>query len=483
MNVIRKLWIKIAIGVAVLSAVTLFVSSLFLPPWDTVQQIIFNAIVASMFISGVAAILGYPLMRQMDIYIAKTLEENACDNRVWQTNVSHIGLWRELTTVIARIHEKRDVRESKLNANLRDAETKQHVAEAEREHLEGVLNTLKDGVIVTDAYNEIILANPAVGQMLQFDPVASISTNISDVSKDPAIPKLIIDTQQSGNLAARRLIQHDLEDPMNNDQRTLEISLSCVPSHTNQSGGVVAILHDITKEREISEMKTDFVSKASHELRTPLSSIKAYIEMLIDGEANEEDAKQEFYQIIQTESNRLGRLIDNLLDISRIEAGLMQIDLEETSLDNIIEEVVDIAKPQAISKTINLIYKGSQLCTNAEVDRDLIQQVIMNLTSNAIKYTPDGGRVTVTTSMTDCDRSVLVTISDTGLGIPPDALPHLFEKFYRIKNYKTVAKGSGLGLNLVKHIVETVHHGEVGVDSELGMGSKFWFSVPCRKVA
>jgi two-component system phosphate regulon sensor histidine kinase PhoR len=203
--------------------------------------------------------------------------------------------------------------------------------------------------------------------------------------------------------------------------------------------------------------------------------------MLIDGEAQDDRSRQEFYQIIQNEANRLSRLIDNMLNISRIEAGIFQVEWVEVDLSALIEEVVEVMTPQAAGKKITLNAKRSALPCRAVADRDMMQQVVTNLVSNAVKYTPEGGRVTVSTELTDCDRSVLVTVADTGLGIPPDAIPKLFEKFYRINNYERIAKGTGLGLNLVKQIVETVHGGEVGVDSQLGMGSKFWFIVPCKR--
>jgi len=245
----------------------------------------------------------------------------------------------------------------------------------------------------------------------------------------------------------------------------------------------VTILHDITQERQVSRMKNEFVSKASHELRTPLSSIKAYVEMLLDGEARDENARREFYEVIQLEAERLGRMIDNMLNISRIEAGMITANWETVDMVPIAAEAVDLLKPQAAEKKISIhLHKPHQAC-QVDVDRDMMKQVITNLISNAIKYTPEGGKVTVAPDLTDCDRSVIVSITDSGLGIPPEALPKLFSKFYRVHSHERVAKGTGLGLNLVKQIVEAVHHGEVGVESEVGKGSRFWFIVPCKQGA
>ena len=267
---------------------------------------------------------------------------------------------------------------------------------------------------------------------------------------------------------------------------SFDVTIACLPPRTPMSspgapkevGGVVTILRDITREKEISQMKSDFVSQASHELRTPIASINAYVEMLLDAEAQDEATKQEFYTIIKSEAERLSRMIDNMLNISRIEAGIVSVDRSEVDFAKVIREVIETMQPQAKAKNIMLLERIGPLIYTAEADRDMMHQVILNLVSNAVKYTPEGGRATVSVETDDNSRSILVSIQDTGLGIPPEAIDKVFGKFFRIESYKRMAKGTGLGLNLVKHIVETVHHGQVGVSSEVGMGSRFWFTVP-----
>jgi len=225
-------------------------------------------------------------------------------------------------------------------------------------------------------------------------------------------------------------------------------------------------------------MKSDFVSSVSHELRTPLSSIKAYVEMLVDGEARDEETRTEFYNIIQSESNRLSRLIDNILNISRIESGIVKISREHIALPTVIKEVVDVMQPQARAKDIELLEQNTPLYYQVYADKDMIYQALLNLVGNAIKYTPEGGTVSIDTVVDDHSRTVKVNVTDSGVGIPPESLPHLFEKFYRVADHKKIAKGTGLGLNLVKHIVETVHGGAVAVTSEVGKGSTFSMSLP-----
>jgi two-component system phosphate regulon sensor histidine kinase PhoR len=224
-------------------------------------------------------------------------------------------------------------------------------------------------------------------------------------------------------------------------------------------------------------MKNDFVSNVSHELRTPLASIKAYVEMLIDGEADDEKTKREFYDVIQNEANRLGRLIDNILNISRIESGLVKINKQPQSLTVILKEAVEVITPQARMKNITIDEQVTPVFYQTHADKDMLYQAVLNLLSNAVKYTPEGGQITVQTVVDETKKRVMTRISDTGVGIPPKDLPFVFDKFYRAEANNKMAKGTGLGLSLVKHIIETVHHGRIFVESEVGKGSTFGFEL------
>lgn len=372
----------------------------------------------------------------------------------------------------------------RLNTRLREVEIRQRLSEAERDHAEAILNSLRDAVLVTDGFNELSVANERAAQLLGFSVGEAIHRPIDEIIPDERLRTLIKEVRSAGVLNKQKNVEHAIaaeSEGGGGAPAEFDVTLACLPDGSNEVGGVVTILRDVTREREISQMKSDFVSQASHELRTPLSSINAYVEMLIDGEAEDEASRVEFYQIIKGEADRVGRMIDNMLNISRIEAGVYSIDCADTDFVAICRDVVESMQPQANAKDIKLSLKHGPLVYTAEADRDMIYQVVMNLASNAVKYTPEGGRVTVSVENDDTSRSVMVTVADTGLGIPPEAVDRIFDKFFRIENYKRVAKGTGLGLNLVKHIVETVHHGTIHVESEMGMGSRFWFTVPYER--
>ncbi len=467
----------LALGVFLLLGVLLrlgFVANM--GPWS--QALTISIIVAA--IVGAAAV---PLGITSDRWLGRLRDYLSSQGNADSTTAFCAPTWlRPVADAFTQALEQYHVREQQLSNQLREIEISHHVSEAERRQIEAVLHSLRDGVLVTNSFNEIVLANERTAEILGFDVQKAVHQPIDRMIENEALCRMIMDTRDSGNTRDVRHVEHSISsDPKHGEPEVAyDITLACVEDHKQSVGGVVTILHDLSREREVSQMKSDFVSKASHELRTPLASIRAYVEMLVDGEAEDEESRQEFYRIIQDETDRLGRLIDNMLNISRIEAGIVQIEREIVDIKQSIDRTVQTLDPHAREKGISLHTKPAAIDLCVEGDKDMLYQVVLNLVSNAVKYTPEGGRITISADSDNLTRSVVVTIADTGLGIPPDALPKLFDKFYRVENYKRIAKGTGLGLSLCKHIVETVHHGQIGVESKLGMGSRFWFSIPMR---
>ncbi len=365
---------------------------------------------------------------------------------------------------------------ARLREENRELQIQSRIADAEKKHTEAIIFSISDAVVVTNRFDELLLANDAAEKLLGFKLEHSLRKNIDHTIPDGTLVRLIRETRSSGGSFARKIIEHTID--QKGRPRTFNVTLSSVVAPQGEVSGVVAVLHDVTREKEIAQMKTDFVSNVSHELRTPLSSIKAYVEMLMDGEADDEKTKQEFYEIIAAEAERLSRLIDNILNISRIESGVVRVVREPLSLTEVTREVLDMAIPQARNKRIQLIDRLAPVFHQVEADRDMIHQAVLNLVGNALKYTPEGGTVTVTTSVDEQRGLAVCQVADTGVGISPEALPHIFDKFYRVRSHSKIAKGTGLGLTLVKHIIETVHDGKLSVTSEAGKGSTFTFELP-----
>ena len=363
-----------------------------------------------------------------------------------------------------------------LRAENRELQIQARIAAAEKSHTEAIIFSISDAVIVTNRFDELVLANEAAERLFGFKLASSQRKTIDRVVPDGTLVRLIRETRSHGRNFPRKVVEHTIESK--GLPRTYTVTLSCVVAPPNEVAGVVAVLHDVTREKEIARMKTDFVSNVSHELKTPLASIKAYVEMLVDGEARDEKTRREFYETISTETDRLHRLIENILNISRIESGVVKMVREPISLTAVAKQALDVAIPQARTKNVRIAERLAPMFYQVEADRDMICQAVLNLLSNAVKYTLSGGTVTIAVTADERRGAVVCEVSDTGVGIPAQDLPHIFDKFYRVKANARMAKGTGLGLTLVKHIIETAHDGKLSVVSEVGKGSTFSFELP-----
>jgi two-component system phosphate regulon sensor histidine kinase PhoR len=384
----------------------------------------------------------------------------------------------EIRPLISAVNEMVEAAEHCMSdavLKMKELEIQLKVATSERQHAQAIIYSISDAVLVTDTFDELVLANEAAARTFQFDLDRARRARIDQVLQDEKLVELVRDMRQSNSKSGRRIVEHKIKG--RGEEKIFKVTLSAVADNSDAPAGVVAVLHDMTREKEVAEMKNDFVSSVSHELRTPLASIKAYVEMLIDGEADDEKTTREFYEVIQNEANRLSRLIDNILNISRIESGLVQINKQPQSLMVILKEALEVIAPQAKMKQISLNEQLTPAFYQTSADKDMLYQAVLNLLSNAVKYTPERGTITVQTTVDEAKRKVITRISDTGVGIPPKDLPFVFDKFYRAEANNHMAKGTGLGLSLVKHIIETVHRGRIFVESHVGKGSCFGFEL------
>lgn len=359
---------------------------------------------------------------------------------------------------------------------IQDLRIQVQLSQKREKNTEAIIYSIRDAVIVSDEYDRLLMANEAAGRLFNFDFKSSQHRPLSELigGDRSEFADFLSHSRQSRNQATRR----EIELSEQGEQNTFDCIVSCVYDQNQQVCGVVAVLHDITREKQIQQMKNDFVSHVSHELKTPLASIAAYSEMLADGEANDEKTRREFYSIIQNQAERLNRLIEDILNTARIESGLIKVNKELVSLTMLIEEQLQMMRSYAEEKNIEIIGQKPIVFDRVYVDRDMISQVIVNLLSNAVKYTRSGGSVRIEMAVDEGASLARVTVTDTGVGIPEDEIGRLFEKFYRVGANEKQAKGTGLGLNLVKQIVEKVHGGRVFVTSQVGVGSTFGFELP-----
>lgn len=336
-----------------------------------------------------------------------------------------------------------------------------------------VLAKLGDPVFIVNAYDDVLLANPEaerrIGSADEKRPLdkrlsnEKLTSMIADVRRRE-VPAHRVDDLDWDEGDGQKRWYRAVVDNMRNTSCDVE------------EGAAMVLLRDVTDERDVRRRHAEFVSAASHEMKTPLAGIKAYVELLGDGDAQSEEERDEFLGVINGQADRLQRLIENLLNIARIEAGVVKVSKQSRSVNEILAETIDVVGPAAEAKQISLVTDLSPLYLGALVDRDMLSQAVINLMSNAVKYTKPGGRVTLRSRLGD--HEITIEVEDTGVGLSEDDCRRVFEKFYRVEKDKSMAAGTGLGLALAQHIVEDVHGGKLTVRSKLGEGSTFSIVIP-----
>jgi two-component system phosphate regulon sensor histidine kinase PhoR len=346
----------------------------------------------------------------------------------------------------------------------------------EKDYLQTILRGMKEGVLVVDGRSRILMVNDALRDLL------SLSADVADkmpleiirnAELEAAIRKAVHEGKSSG-----------LElDATASGGRILEVNVvGILPSSKwrgkegEEGRGAIAVFHDITRLKELEKIRQDFVANVSHELRTPLTTIKGYAETLLEGALKEEVAFQ-FVQIIRRHTDRLTKIVEDLLMLSKIESREFQLKKEVISLPGFIDDVIDFVKELAEKKKISISRDQIPSSLSVEADRNYLEQVLINLLDNAIKYTPEGGSVTISPIEKDAGE-IEFSIEDNGIGIPKEDLPRIFERFYRVdKGRSQELGGTGLGLSIVKHLIQA-HGGKVWVVSQPGKGSTFCFTLP-----
>ncbi|MFH2138843.1 MAG: ATP-binding protein [Candidatus Omnitrophota bacterium] len=343
----------------------------------------------------------------------------------------------------------------------------------DKERINSVLRNIAEGLVIVDNDGKVMALNPAAEVLLGVNKEEKIGNNILEGLKDEHIVSLSKDKLQE--------IEIELSGPNDATKKTLRASTAVIENENGQAVGMVSVLSDVTKEKEINKMKDAFVSNVSHELRAPLISIQKSLGLILDT-ANKGgmDAQQkQFLEIASNNAKRLTELVNDLLDISKLEAGKMHLECTRDSLSLIVSGVFDLIGAWAQSREVKL-EKNIDESIEFDVDSKMMNQVFTNLVGNAIKFTPAGGSVVL--SAQPKDKLIEICVADTGCGIPSESLVRIFEKFEQSKTVPIEGspKGTGLGLAIVKEIIE-LHGGKIWVESELGKGSRFYFTIPKEK--
>ncbi len=346
---------------------------------------------------------------------------------------------------------------ARLNGQINDLET-------ERATLDAVLQKMTDGVLIVDDQGKIQLVNPAALKMFGITQPAPIGKQLIEVVRHHQPAEMWERCQASGQ--AQRVdfeVGHKL---------SLEgIATSLSPAI---SGSTLLLFQDLTHQRQTEAMRRDFISNVSHELRTPLAALKALTETLQAGALEDPPAAHRFLEQMETEVDSLSLMVNELLELSRIESGRVPLNIKSTDPLEIVNPAVDRLRLQAERAGLTLTIECSDDLPPVLADSTRVQQVVVNLLHNAIKFTPQGGQVSV--RCVRQDQAIRFAVADTGIGIATEDLPRIFERFYKVDRSRATS-GTGLGLAIARHLVEA-HAGRIWAESEVGKGSTFYFTIP-----
>lgn len=393
-----------------------------------------------------------------------------------------IGEMREQALRIARgdysrkvtVHGKDELGQLAVTFNqlAEQIEETQDAMESERNRLNSVLSHMSDGVVATDRRGKVITINDMALSLLGISKEAAIGQNILnllDIEKDYTLRKILESTEEL--LIERKESKYGAT-------MIIRVEFSMIRRESGFISGLVAVLHDVTEQEQNERDRREFVSNVSHELRTPLTSMRSYIETLSEGAWQDQEMAPRFLKITLDETDRMIRMINDLLDLSRMDNGNLKLNIEMVNFNELVNFVLDrfdviIANSE---KKYRIVREFTQRPLFVEVDTDRMIQVIDNIMNNAIKYSPDGGKITV--RLMETHNNVILSITDQGLGIPKKDISRIFERFYRVDKARARKQGgTGLGLAISKEVVKALG-GTIWATSIENYGSTFYISLP-----
>ena len=371
--------------------------------------------------------------------------------------------------LLTKSEDLRKVRAALLNV-LEDTDELRRSAIDERNKTMAIIENLTDGIILLNKKKQIEIINSPATELFNIgkkEAIGKCFIDLLDIENIPEIKKILIDKDRIRNIYR--------EEVATLDGLHLEITSVLLKDEIEEKGFLI-IIHDVTKEKLIEKMKTEFVSVAAHQLRTPLSAIKWTIRMILDGDVGEINEEQrELLEQTYISNERMIRLINDLLDVSRIEEGRLLYDQKDARIEDVLESVIEASQEMLRNK--NMVLEVNKKETpKVKIDKEKMGVVIQNLLENAIKYTEQGGKIKIT--LDNDEKNVIFKIEDSGVGIPKSQQDRIFTKFFRAENVTRMeTNGTGLGLYTTKNIVQA-HKGQIWFESEENKGTTFYFTIP-----
>jgi len=371
---------------------------------------------------------------------------------------------------LVRAHQKNI---EKINREARGTELalQKKIAALEGEILKNsaILHYMSEGVIGVDRSQRILIINPGAESILHLPASSAKGKTLLEVTHETEAERLMTQALETSRYQTGEI---ELTYP---EPKVLRASAMGLPENVGELCGIL-VFYDITPLRKLENIRREFVANVSHELRTPLTSISGFIETLLGGALKDTARSESFLKMMQEDTQRLTRLIQDLLNLSRIESREIPLNLEPLDLKREIEKTMEGLQPHLEEKKIKMEMIFPDALPKVLADADKFKQVLLNLLDNAIKFNKPQGQIKI--QGISIGRFVEISIRDTGIGIPPEATDRIFERFYRVDKSRTSdSGGTGLGLSIVKHIVEA-HGGKVRCDSIFGKGSTFFFTLP-----
>lgn len=356
-----------------------------------------------------------------------------------------------------------------LNLMSEELENKIRIISEDKDKMKVVLSSVIEGIVAIDKEGRIILFNHALKNMIDCSSDRVLEKFHWEIIRNNQLNELLKETLQKGQALTREITLFSPQEKI--------FHASANPlTEKNKVWGAVVVLNDITEIKKLEKMRSEFVANVSHELRTPLTSIQGFVETLKEGAINDPEKAQYFLEIIEKQSNRLNNLIEELLQLSKIESQKIAMNLQSINLRDLIDKTISEFKKKIEQKDHKIKINISPQLPLVKADPEQFEVVFRNLLDNALKYTPDGGEIYI--SALEKAENIYIEIADNGIGISAEHLPRIFERFYRAnKDRSRKLGGTGLGLAIVKHIVQA-HQGTIGVESKPGKGSKFFFTLP-----
>jgi two-component system, OmpR family, phosphate regulon sensor histidine kinase PhoR len=433
----------------------------------TIENIQWNIVIGGLVITLLAAVVSFMISRNITRPIEK-LKQGA--RRFAEGD---LGFRLE----IPQAHELRDFAEV-MNAMAGQLQDRIDIIVQQNSEQDAVLSSMMEGVLAFDTYERLININHSASRMLNIQPEKALGKTIQEVVRNIGLQRFVSETLASGSP-----IEGYITLVADQEERYLQTHGSLLRDQSGSVIGALVVLNDVTELRKLENVRRDFVANVSHELKTPITSIKGFVETLLDGAIKDKEDAIRFLGIISRQADRLNYIIEDLLSLSRIEQGAEKelIAFEESSLTDVLASAVQACQMDADSKAMSLILECPPLL-RAELNAQLVEQAVVNLINNAMKYSDDGRRVWIKAALRD-DEHFSIEVRDEGYGIEAEHLPRLFERFYRIDKARSRKMGgTGLGLAIVKHIVQA-HRGSIDVSSAPGVGSIFTIYLPLRQRA